>query len=192
LRAGVDGLEAVADRRHRRALALGLAGGQRDDRGVIRLVDLGQGGSAAVLHAHRADLQAHRTVVDVLFTRAGDRRAGQAAGHALHVEQLAPDRVEVGADRELVLDDHREVTFTPRASPRSPLCTSVHTRSHGLWLSDTTASSGPRASWIAEQIACSGAPPPSPMPLAPFGVNGLGDSMSPTLMSGASSVVSAW
>ena len=45
-------------------------------------------------------------------------------------------------------------------------------------MSKTMCAPSGRASSIALQIVDSGAPPPSPMPFAPLGVNGDGHSMS--------------
>src|SRR5690606_31053215 len=91
------------------------------------------------------------------------------ARHALQLVQLAVQGQQLRHIRgrgELSGQLHR-ITFTFSAlSPRS----SRSTRSGGSNESSTAALS-PTASWIAALIACSGAPPPSPMPLAPIGVN---------------------
>ena len=75
-------------------------------------------------------------------------------------------------------------TFTHCAS-----CSSRQTRWYGLWLSVTIA---PVASWIAAQTAWIPAPPPSPMPFVPSGVNGDGLSIAPVASGGMSSACGTW
>ena len=48
------------------------------------------------------------------------------------------------------------------------------------------------ASLIAAHTVCMGAPPPSPMPFVPSGVNGDGDSIASTFTGGMSSAWGTW
>src|SRR5919201_4951631 len=85
--------------------------------------------------------------------------------------------------------DHRELTETPRGNPSDALRSNSYTRSAGLCVSYTMCAPSGSASWIALQIVDSGAPPPSPIPFAPFGVNGDGHSTWSYLIIGTSSDV---
>jgi hypothetical protein len=65
-------------------------------------------------------------------------------------------------------------------------------RSGSLNACVTTAPVPRSASCSAALIACSGAPPPSPMPFAPLGDIGEGDSIQSVRMCGTSAAVTAW
>ncbi len=89
-------------------------------------------------------------------------------------------------------------TFTPvRPRPRARLASgsrsSSNTRCGGLQESETIgAPAGLSASWSAAQIAWIAAPPPSPIPFVPSGVNGDGDSIAPVFSGGTSSAWGTW
>src|SRR5262249_46814307 len=110
--------------------------------------------------------------------------AGHQLGHLLGVVQDLPDDLAAGPDRPLPVDLHAGATSTPaRLAPGSRR--SSKTRWGGLHESETIGAPAVfSASCRAAQIAWMAAPPPSPIPFVPSGVNGEGDSIDAVLSGG--------
>src|SRR5262249_51564326 len=124
------------------------------------------------LHAQAAeperDLHVRSPVVLVVDVEALDPR--HRLRHRRRVVEDAPHRRARGRERPLARDVHDSVTVTFAPSVPSSIC---QTRWYGLQLSLTSAPPFARsASWTAAQTAWIPAPPPSPMPFVPSGVNG--------------------
>ena len=99
---------------------------------------------------------------------------GQRRGEKRRIAEHRPQHRAGDGHRGLAANDHRERTCTPRGPAWAALRSRSYTRSALLWVSNTMCAPSGSASAIALQIVESGAPPPSPMPLAPLGVNGDG------------------
>src|SRR5262249_7522810 len=98
-----------------------------------------------------------------------DLRQGRA--ERARVAEPGPDLLAPGGEALAPLELHRDLPSTPLEPPSRRRSSSSKTRSAGLCVS-VTRTSVPSASWIALAIVPSGAPPPSPIPFAPFLLNG--------------------
>ena len=128
-----------------------------------------------------------RVVVDV---EALDAR--HQLRHALRVVEHLPHHRPRRRERARPVDLHRCSTDTP-ARDASGSRSRSHTRFGGLCEVATIGLPAERsASWIAAHTVCMGAPPPSPMPFVPSGVNGDGDSIASTFTGGMSSACGTW
>src|SRR5262249_38650108 len=129
-------------------------------------------------HRERAeperDLHVRDPVAVVLDVERLD--AGHQLRHLRRVVEAVPHNCPRYREVALALDLHASTTSSPwRLADGSSIRS--NTRNGGLHESVTIgAPSGRSASWIAAHIAWIAAPPPSPMPFVPSGVNGEADS----------------
>src|SRR5215813_12757154 len=143
------------------------------DRALVGLLELGPQLQAA--HAQR-HFDVRRPVLVVLDLEPFDAR--QQLRDARGVHEDVPDGLRRGVELLGSFDLHVLSTST-RALLSSGFAINRHTRSAGLWLSETTPGIPAlrSASWMAAQTAWMAAPPPSPIPFVPSEENGDGLSM---------------
>src|SRR3954447_2044729 len=137
------------------------------------------------------DLDVRTPVPVVLDVERLDTR--HRLGHLRRIVQDAPDRRPRCVELSLAGDLHRLSTLTSlRVS--AGFCRNSQTCWYRLQLRQTIGPSPrlPRAFCSAAQTAWIPAPPPSPIPFAPSGVNGDSDSMKPFFSGGMSSACGTW
>src|SRR5213082_1265846 len=119
--------------------------------------------------------------------------AGHGLGHLRRIVQDLPDRRQRRLELPLAGDLHRLSTLTSFLVSAG-LCSISQTRWYGLQLRHTIGPPPrlPSAFCSAAQTAWIPAPPPSPIPFAPSGVNGDSDSMKPFFIGGMSSACGTW